>query len=540
MGQQVPFETLDDVAEGLLAEDRRRRGVRSSPVARTVQLGDQRLQRLELKLGGQGGERDVHVYEAYWAPLTEGQVKLRDVTRFLFSAGVNGIRAARVPFRRWLFGMDAEFPAPVRTVIYLLVALVVLLSLGALNALIVAIPAARAPLHDPPSWLSDGLVQDITTILNVLVTVFALFIVTIAVAMRVSRPNRAMGWLSIAAFGLAVWTTTAAAITSAVVVAYHARRPPEDRSSLFDQFDAGFFRPGAALRVFDGAFDWLAVTLVALLAAGLLLLWIVRIHGALNKDVTYNPKTKKVTKRVRTAFMFFIGSLVALAVVLISGTGAATAALRHGLAWPLTVAASAAVRWFLIEFAGDVAAYVQPQVVDRFFELRKAIKEAVWRTAHAIYSTPDYEDIIVVGHSLGSVVVYDVLNRLILDREVGAASAPEIVPRTRLLLTFGSPLDKTAFVFGIQGPGTEVGAARRALAASVQPLITHAVRPPWVNIYSPWDIISGALDYYDLPDHANRSLVANEPDKAATTLLAAHVEYWKNPHIFRAMLDRLP
>src|SRR5438309_1435261 len=84
MGQQVPFQTLDDVAEGLLAEDRKRRGVVSQPVARTVRLGDERLQRLEMKLGGHSGaERDVHVYEAYWAPLTEGQIKLRDVTRFL-------------------------------------------------------------------------------------------------------------------------------------------------------------------------------------------------------------------------------------------------------------------------------------------------------------------------------------------------------------------------------------------------------------------------------------------------------------------------
>ena len=47
-----------------------------------------------------------------------------------------------------------------------------------------AIPAARMPLHDPPAWLSDALVQDITTILNVLVTVFALFIEKIVVIFR--------------------------------------------------------------------------------------------------------------------------------------------------------------------------------------------------------------------------------------------------------------------------------------------------------------------------------------------------------------------
>ena len=103
----------------------------------------------------------------------------------------------------------------------------------------------------------------------------------------------------------------------------------------------------------------------------------------------------------------------------------------------------------------------------------------------------------VVGHSLGSVVAYDVLNRLLIDHLVKPDTAPEIAKRTRLFLTFGSPLDKTAFIFGAQGAGTE---AREALAASVQPLISDAqVRPRWVNIYSTWDIISGLLDFYDLP-----------------------------------------
>ena len=104
-------------------------------------------------------------------------------------------------------------------------------------------------------------------------------------------------------------------------------------------------------------------------------------------------------------------------------------------------------------------------------------------------------------------------------------------------LKFGSPLDKTAFIFGAQGAGTE---AREALAASVQPLISDAqVRPRWVNIYSTWDIISGSLDYYDLPDRSNRHPVENIKDPKATTLLAAHVEYWRNEKLFEALIEAL-
>jgi hypothetical protein len=154
-----------------------------------------------------------------------------------------------------------------------------------------------------------------------------------------------------------------------------------------------------------------------------------------------------------------------------------------------------------------------------------------------VYAASEYDDIILVGHSLGSVVIYDALNRMLIDQALGGAQAPEVASRTRLLLTFGSPLDKTAFIFGIQGAGTE---AREALAASVQPLLEReSLRPRWVNIYSHWDIISGALDYYDRADRSNRNPVENIKDPNASTLLAAHVEYWRNPLLFKTILEAL-
>lgn len=58
---------------------------------------------------------------------------------------------------------------------------------------------------------------------------------------------------------------------------------------------------------------------------------------------------------------------------------------RHGVAWPLVVLTAALVPRFLIQYAGDVDAYVQPHVLDRFYEVRQKIKDSVWRTAHAVY-----------------------------------------------------------------------------------------------------------------------------------------------------------
>ena len=169
--------------------------------------------------------------------------------------------------------------------------------------------------------------------------------------------------------------------------------------------------------------------------------------------------------------------------------------------------------------------------------LRQEIRNTVWKTARAVYGATEYDDIILVGHSLGSMVMYDALNRLLIDRELAGGDPEAIASRTRLMLTFGSPLDKTAFIYATQGTGSE---AREALAASVQPLIEReALRPRWVNIYSRWDIISGALDYYDRRDRSNRNPVNNIKDDKASTLLTAHVEYWRNPKLFETIVAAL-
>ena len=50
---------------------------------------------MELTVSDGTTTRAVHIYEAYWAPLTEGQVTLRDVILFLFHAGFDGLWHSR-------------------------------------------------------------------------------------------------------------------------------------------------------------------------------------------------------------------------------------------------------------------------------------------------------------------------------------------------------------------------------------------------------------------------------------------------------------
>jgi hypothetical protein len=192
-----------------------------------------------------------------------------------------------------------------------------------------------------------------------------------------------------------------------------------------------------------------------------------------------------------------------------------------------------------------------PNKLDRFNEARQKIKELALDTLMPLYSArgatteaPLYSKVAVIGHSLGSVIAYDTLNKLLmldelLNNQFGVAE------RTCLLETFGSPLDKTAFFFSYQG--TENFNIREQLASCVQPLIQNYSRFrkfPWVNVYSPSDIICGQLKFYDVnppgsavPPAAHP--VINIPDPDAVVPLVAHVEYWKNRTLWDQLLARI-
>jgi hypothetical protein len=229
--------------------------------------------------------------------------------------------------------------------------------------------------------------------------------------------------------------------------------------------------------------------------------------------------------------------------------GIPSAYLRLATVWVLAVVFGYFVRWFLIEFVGDVAIYTTGYKVSVFDEVRSKIRQTIIDDAAPIYAarTGDptngpfvYDHVIIVGHSLGSVIAYDTLNSLIAD-DVVRSSGLNVAGRTRFLLTFGSPLDKIAFVFRTHSSRTHD--FREKAAEEIQPLIReYAYRPErWVNIWSPMDIISGRLRYYDDkdPSEGGSQRVVNVWDKEAWVLFAAHTEYWEDALFAQLLYDAI-
>ena len=448
MGQQVPFETMDTIGAGLEAiAQRKAKPLKGAMRAQTCLLGGQKLQRIEMDLTDERDQPlEVHVYEGYWASITEGQVNILDVISFLVRGGVNGIKNARRDFSRWLFGGAVNFKRRPRTARWLTLALAVVLSLVVANFIVTVMFADRlAGRISAPSGGGTAVADQTFTALTTLIAGWVLYSVATGALLLLAHKLRSRRWTFPVSVVLAGWVLYTIAI---------------------------------------GVIPLLAVT------------------GAMN---------------IHWLGLTFFNT--------------------HAVwVWVALLAVSWAIRGVMIQFPGDVAAYISTHTLDRFQEIRTRIKERVSSVAKAIYSSDEYEGVVWVGHSLGSVVVYDALNAIIMDDELVGRKA-RAVARTRLLLTFGSPLDKIAFIFGAQLADAK---SRDALAASFQPLILDYERfrtIPWVNIWSPADIISGDLDFYDDLSKSGGRQVDNVVDARATTPLLAHVEYWKNDLLFERLYE---
>jgi hypothetical protein len=493
MGQQTPFDTLTAIACGL-------GGGEARGTAREIYVDHTPIERLEMDIGG----HEVHLYEAYWAPLTEGVVGIRDVLRFLFSGAANGIGSAiRGWFKRYINGKIEEFPIPASTVAYLLSAVLVICSLIVMNTAIAAVVTMRFSFA-APTWLNDTMLWDLQRLFEVVLLSLAPGGLLIFLSMKAKRARRALiAPITIFLIVAGIVIVVAGLVGVPVIVAH-------DRAS-----QPTLLLPYALL-------DTVMLLIIGVVAA------IALIFGAI-KIVKFFRNADKTWWLAALVMLFCLALAGALVVGLIAAPPLQIGTTSLAV-FALLALVSAFIRWFLIEYIGDVAVYVQPHKVDRFFDLRNKIKDLVYQRMKLVYKL-DYRRVFVVAHSLRSVIVYDALNRLINDDLYDNAHC-DVVERTPLLLTFGSPLDKTAFIFHINSTPRDVH-AKEALATTKQPILEGHRPKEWINIWSPQDILGGKLDFYDL------RCCENKPDSDASTPLVAHTQFWDNHLLYDHIRRRL-
>lgn len=559
MGQQVAFENIDLVASALEktagADETARSasdGKTDQAKARFAKLGDDWLPRAEVKLRRDGHEVDVHVYEAYWAPLTEGKVSAFAVTRFLVGAGLRGLGSTlHGTFDRWMFGRRNEFrlswgagAALVLAFALVVSTLVLYLALGGL-LLLEGMTLLLGPLapSSPASALEEMLGQQLlrSPLVLPLVLLPALaarwLVLLVHDRLRVDRDSAGRS---------VVGMTAALAGAGAAFLLPFVR-----------EIGSAVLEPTAVLGVEPWAL--LGATVAIGVAAAVVCGVALGARGAAPALTVTGAVVVGAWLLGSCALLAW--SLVRIALGMPGHPGVETALdlkpLPEILFLGLAAVACIWLRGFYIQYLGDVAVYLSSHHLNVFHELRAKIRDVGFRTACAIYGARSedgsdwlYDEVVVVGHSLGSVVAYDTLNGVLNDDRLRGGEL-EAEGRTRALVTFGSPLDKSAFIFRTQVQ--KESRFREALAAAVQPLV-QPVPPaenepergrtiPWRNVYSPFDPISGHLGYYDPPEGEPRPEghedVDNRVDARAGILGYAHVMYWDNPELNGYLYEQL-
>jgi hypothetical protein len=188
------------------------------------------------------------------------------------------------------------------------------------------------------------------------------------------------------------------------------------------------------------------------------------------------------------------------------------------LGWLLLTTTSARLllslmRDFLVGQVGDLQIYATHNENERHFILRERILQvvgdiviSVLRTREGVFDKPLYDRVYLVGHSLGSSILMDViieLHRLMMEGGLDAASWT----RLRCFVSYGSALEKTHYLLGSARPNapqqvSEFKADLYARLFSADPagmaLAPSGQRPAmfWTNYWYFSDVVANAIASY--------------------------------------------
>ena len=585
IGAQKPYETLDQFARGLLGFFRPAQPSQRAPIPED-ELSDQPTQQIRLRQYAANlntGEKDwtqafvrirtpthpddsIDVYEYYWAPVITDRVSALQSLRFLIGAGLSPFQYLRD------------------------------------NLTVINRAHASASRGNKLSWLFFALCREIYRMLFIFIPLIALALGLYWLLASSVADHLVPGKPGLFSYLL---RTPPLNIPQAVHLASSAVRflllgmsaiflfqeffsgaqgnPSEKSPPLYTGFIAAFF---AALliapRLLQGHLHLIALTQhflqlpfwnQALYGTGLLL--IVVAASFCSKILRSAWKRAGKALERHRALTIVVVLTVAILITLCSvprlrpslSQAIDLLALPGFLNWPgvllyafLAIFAYMAQK-VLTSAIGCLAVYLGADDLSKNFAARSQILHECTTMLINLLAARDetgrpneewiYDQVLVAGHSLGSVIAYDSLSQLIVR---GLAKDPSLadVPLEKIkgLLTFGCPLNKVVYFFR----------ARTNLRTNVLSQILYALHsfrlrtplPPqanpaiavphpfpekipfapnflWYNAYSPFDIISGRMQFYkaDMDVAVERGV----------TPWTAHLSYWENDDLYSLFSD---
>ena len=211
------------------------------------------------------------------------------------------------------------------------------------------------------------------------------------------------------------------------------------------------------------------------------------------------------------------------------------------------------IQKYFVDYIGDIEVYVTRDSKSARFTAREQIRSrAVDAIKAAVTSREDYAEVLVLGHSLGSVVGLDALREL--RQQAGTVLLPPQFSRLSTFVTFGSPLEKTRFFFDRISP--DDGAQwtdflREIQQTFVQQTVLPAApggpgqAPPagvahriaWYNFWYFIDIIANGLESYNDAQVPDLVQVTRLPQPGASPWV--HSAYLVDDRFLRPLYARL-
>ena len=157
----------------------------------------------------------------------------------------------------------------------------------------------------------------------------------------------------------------------------------------------------------------------------------------------------------------------------------------------------------IIDAAIDLPLYMQSPKQE---QIRKVVRDAIKR------AKGNADKVILVGHSLGSVIAFDVAAEELNENGSGNLAA---------LVTMGSPLKWV----------TEI----RAAESNGKDVVPRIKSIPWINFWDPADPVPEQEEL----DTKIFLGVDNREVKSRLDLVAAHCSYWNNAEIAETIADMI-
>lgn len=158
---------------------------------------------------------------------------------------------------------------------------------------------------------------------------------------------------------------------------------------------------------------------------------------------------------------------------------------------------------------GDLEIYMMRNANARKYRAKASVLEKVQEDVHCLLRSDNYHQVVVVGHSLGSVVGIEAIRKLFFECQT------EHFSKLKAYVTLGSPLEKTVAFFAAGRSQEDFDVDRMDMDGDI-----FNGHRGWHNFYNSFDPIADSLESYKGVSNTHVSIRGT---------LWTHSAYWRRP-----------